>query len=212
MAVNYIELTVENRTDFGKGASRRARRDGYIPAVLYGHGEEPRHLLMPRHEGFLALRNANQLLRLVEGDTAEMALPKDIQRNPLKDEVNHVDLILVRRGERVTVDVWIEVIGEVAPEHTYVLDANSIPVEADALDLPDTVQIDVSDRTAGEHVYGSDIILPEGVTLDVEDPEEYLIATVDEVVEQDLGEDTDEEASGEVPTVAEEAAAKAEDE
>lgn len=212
MAVDYIELAVENRTDFGKGASRRARRDGYIPAVLYGHGEEPRHLLIPRHEGFLALRNANQLLRLVEGDTAEMALPKDIQRNPLKDEVNHVDLILVRRGERVTVDVWIEVIGEVAPEHTYVLDANSIPVEADALDLPDTVQIDVSDRTAGEHVYGSDIILPEGVTLDVEDPEEYLIATVDEVVEQDLGEDTDEEASGEVPTVAEEAAAKAEDE
>lgn len=212
MAVDYIELTVENRTDFGKGASRRARRDGYIPAVLYGHGEEPRHLLIPRHEGFLALRNANQLLRLVEGDTAEMALPKDIQRNPLKDEVNHVDLILVRRGERVTVDVWIEVIGEVAPEHTYVLDANSIPVEADALDLPDTVQIDVSDRTAGEHVYGSDIILPEGVTLDVEDPEEYLIATVDEVVEQDLGEDTDEEASGEVPTVAEEAAAKADNE
>lgn len=212
MAVDYIELAVENRTDFGKGASRRARRDGYIPAVLYGHGEEPRHLLIPRHEGFLALRNANQLLRLVEGDTAEMALPKDIQRNPLKDEVNHVDLILVRRGERVTVDVWIEVIGEVAPEHTYVLDANSIPVEADALDLPDTVQIDVSDRTAGEHVYGSDIILPEGVTLDVEDPEEYLIATVDEVVEQDLGEDTDEEASGEVPTVAEEAAAKADNE
>lgn len=212
MAVDYIELAVENRTDFGKGASRRARRDGYIPAVLYGHGEEPRHLLIPRHEGFLALRNANQLLRLVEGDTAEMALPKDIQRNPLKDEVNHVDLILVRRGERVTVDVWIEVIGEVAPEHTYVLDANSIPVEADALDLPDTVQIDVSDRTAGEHVYASDIILPEGVTLDVEDPEEYLIATVDEVVEQDLGEDTDEEASGEVPTVAEEAAAKADNE
>lgn len=212
MAVDYIELAVENRTDFGKGASRRARREGYIPAVLYGHGEEPRHLLIPRHEGFLAMRNANQLLRLVEGDTTEMALPKDIQRNPLKDEINHVDLILVRRGERVTVDVWVEVIGEVAPEHTYVLDMNSIPVEADALDLPESVQIDVTGRTAGEHVYGTDVILPEGTTLDVEDPEEYLIATVDEVAEQDLGEDTDEDASGEVPTVAEQAAAAAEQE
>ena len=212
MAVDYIELAVENRTDFGKGASRRARRDGYIPAVLYGHGEEPRHLLLPRHEGFLALRNANQLLRLVEGDSAEMALPKDIQRNPLKDEVDHVDLILVRRGERVTVDVWVEVLGEPAPEHTYVLEANSIPVEADALDLPEAVEIDLTGRTAGEHVYGSDVILPEGVTLDVEDPEEYLIATVDEVAEQDLGEDTDAEASGEVPTVAEQAAAEADNE
>lgn len=212
MAVSYIDLTVQNRTDFGKGASRRARRDGYIPAVLYGHGEEPRHMLLPRHEAFLAMRNQNQLLRLVEGDSTEMALPKDIQRNPLKDEIDHVDLILVRRGERVTVDVWVEVIGEVAPEHTYVLDMNSIPVEADALDLPESVQIDVSGRTAGEHVYGTDVILPEGTTLDVEDPEDYLIATVDEVVEQDLGEDTDGEASGEVPTVAEEAAAAAEKE
>lgn len=212
MAVSYIDLTVQNRIDFGKGASRRARRDGYIPAVLYGHGEEPRHMLLPRHEAFLAMRNQNQLLRLVEGDSTEMALPKDIQRNPLKDEIDHVDLILVRRGERVTVDVWVEVIGEVAPEHTYVLDMNSIPVEADALDLPESVQIDVSGRTAGEHVYGTDVILPEGTTLDVEDPEDYLIATVDEVVEQDLGEDTDGEASGEVPTVAEEAAAAAEKE
>lgn len=212
MAVDYIELTVENRTDFGKGAARRARRDGYIPAVLYGHGEEPRHLLLPRHEGFLALRNANQLLRLVEGDNAEMALPKDIQRNPLKDEVDHVDLILVRRGERVTVDVWVEVTGEPAPDHTYVLEANSIPIEADALDLPESVEIDLTGRSAGEHVYGTDVILPEGVNLDVEDPEEYLIATVDEVVEQDLGEDTDEDASGEVPTVAEQTAAEADDE
>lgn len=210
MAADYIDLPVESRNEFGKGAARRARRDGYIPAVLYGHGEEPRHLLLPRHAGFLALRNQNQLLRLVEGDDTEMALPRDIQRNLLKDEIDHVDLLLVRRGERVTVDVWVEVIGEVAPEHSYVLDVNSIPVEADVLDLPEYVQIDVTDRTAGEHVYGTDVILPEGAVLDVEDPEEYLIATVDEVVEQDLGEDTDEEGTDEVPTVAEEEAAEAE--
>lgn len=205
MAVDYIELAVETRTDFGKGASRRARRDGYIPAVIYGHGEEPRHLLLPRHEGFLALRNPNQLLQLVEGDKKEMALAKDIQRNPLKEEVDHVDLIIVRRGERVTVDVWVEVIGEPAPDHAYVLDVTSIPVEADALDLPEHVQIDVTGRKAGEHLYAPDVILPEGVTIDL--GEDYLIATVDEIVEQDLGEDA-EAADGEVPTVAEEAAAK----
>lgn len=202
MALDILDLVVESRTDFGKGAARRARREGYIPAVLYGHGEEPRHLLLPRHEGFLALRNSNQLLRLVEGDSKEMALPKDIQRNPLKDEIKHVDLIIVRRGERVTVDVPVEVTGEVAPEHTYVMDVNSVPVEADALDLPDHVTIDLTDRKAGEHVYAPDVILPEGVTLDLD--EEFLVATVDLVIEQDLGEDTDEEASGEVPTVAEE--------
>ena len=206
MALDILDLPVETRTDFGKGAARRARREGYIPAVVYGHGEEPRHLLLPRHEGFLALRNSNQLLRLVEGDSKEMALPKDIQRNPLKDEIKHVDLIIVRRGERVTVDVPLEVIGEVAPEHTYVLDVNSVPVEADALDLPDHVTIDLTDRKAGEHVYAPDVILPAGVKIDLD--EEYLVATVDLVIEQDLGEDTDEEASGEVPTVAEENAEK----
>jgi len=210
MAADFVELQVEERTDFGKGASRRARREGYIPAVLYGHGEKPRHLLLPRHDGFLALRNPNQLLRLTAAGETEMALPKDIQRNPLKDEIDHVDLLLVRRGERVTVDVWVEVIGEVAPDHTYVLDVNSIPVEADVLDLPEAVQIDLTDRTAGEHVYGTDVILPEGVTLAVEDPEEYLIATVDEVVEQDLGEEPEEDADAEVPTVAEEEAEAAE--
>src|SRR5690625_90861 len=206
MALDILDLPVETRTDFGKGAARRARREGYIPAVVYGHGEEPRHLLLPRHEGFLALRNSNQLLRLVEGDSKEMALPKDIQRDPLKDEIKHVDLIIVRRGERVTVDVPLEVIGEVAPEHTYVLDVNSVPVEADALDLPDHVTIDLTDRKAGEHVYAPDVILPAGVQIDLD--EEYLVATVDLVIEQDLGEDTDEEASGEVPTVAEENAEK----
>ncbi|HIY84910.1 MAG TPA: 50S ribosomal protein L25/general stress protein Ctc [Candidatus Yaniella excrementavium] len=206
MALDILDLQVETRTDFGKGAARRARREGYIPAVVYGHGEAPRHLLLPRHEGFLALRNSNQLLRLVEGDYKEMALPKDIQRNPLKDEIKHVDLIIVRRGERVTVDVPVEVTGEVAPEHTYVLDVNSVPVEADALDLPDHVTIDLTDRKAGEHVYAPDVLLPEGVNLDLD--EDFLVATVDLVVEQDLGEDTDEDASGEVPTVAEENAEK----
>lgn len=201
MAVEYIDLSVETRTEFGKGASRRARSAGYIPAVLYGHGEEPRHVLLPRHEGFLALRNANQLIRLIEGDRKELVLPKDIQRNPLKDEIKHVDLVHVRRGERVTVDVYIEVTGEVAPEHTYVMDVTTVAVEADALDLPDNVTIDMTDREAGDHVYAPDVILPEGVTM-AED-EDYLIATVDLVTDQDLGEETDEDASGEVPTVAE---------
>src|SRR5699024_12234639 len=132
----------------------------------------------------------------------EMALPKDIQRNILREGINHVDLLIVRRGERVTVEVPVEVIGEVAPEHTYVLDVITVPVEADALDLPDSVTIDLTDRKAGEHVYAPDVVLPEGVNIELD--EEYLIATVDLVVEQDLGEETDEEADEEVPTVDEE--------
>src|SRR5699024_10375853 len=174
-------------------------REGYIPAVLYGHGEKPRHLLLPGHEGFLALRNPNQLLRLVEGDSTEMALPKDIQRNILREGINHVDLLIVRRGERVTVEVPVEVIGDVAPEQTYVLDVITVPVEADALDLADSVTIDLTDRKAGEHVYAPDVVLPEGVNIELD--EEYLIATVDLVVEQYLGEETDEEANEEVPSV-----------
>src|SRR5699024_7970476 len=195
-------LPVETRTDFGKGASRRARREGYIPAVLYGHGDKPRHLLLPGHEGFLALGNGNQLLRLVEGVSTEMALPKDIQRNILREGINHVDLLIVRRGERVTVEVPVAVIGEVAPDHTYELGVITVPVDAAALDLPDSVTIDLTDRKAGEHVYAPDVVLPEGVNIELD--EEYLIATVDLVVEQDLGEETDEEADEEVPTVDEE--------
>ena len=203
MAADYIELAVETRTEFGKGASRRARRAGQIPAVVYGQGEEEvRHLLLPAHAGFLALRNPNQLLQLVEGDDKEMALAKDIQRNPLKDEIDHVDLIIVRRGERVTVEVSVEVIGQVAPEHDYVMDVVTVPVKADVLDLPESVQIDVTGRTAGQHVYAPDLILPEGVTSVLD--EEYLIATVVEVADQDLG--GDDAAAGEVPTVAETAA------
>src|SRR5690625_4990151 len=140
MAADFVELQVEERTDFGKGASRRARREGTIPAVLYGHGEKPRHLLLPRHDGFLALRNPNQLLRLTVAGETEMALPKDIQRNPLKDEIDHVDLILVRRGERVTVDLLVEFIGEVAPVHTCVLDVISFASVTDVLVLSDADQ------------------------------------------------------------------------
>src|SRR5699024_1416541 len=124
---------------------------------------------------------------------------KDIQRNILREGINHVDLLIVRRGERVTVEVPVEVIGEVAPEHTYVLDVITVPVEADALDLPESVTIHLTDRQTGEHAYSTDCVLPEGVNSELD--EEYLIATVDSVVEQDLREGTDEEGDEEVPTV-----------
>src|SRR5690625_7850794 len=121
-----------------------------------------------------------------------MALPKDIQRNILREAIVHVVLLIVRRGERVTVEVLLEVIGEVAPEHTYVLDVITVPVEADALDLPDSVTIDLTDRKAGEHFYAPDVVLPEVANIELD--EEYLIATVDLVVLQVLVEETDEEA------------------
>src|SRR5699024_11911919 len=110
------------------------------------------------HEGFLALRNPNQLLRLVEGDSTEMALPKDIQRNILREGINHVDLLIVRRGERVTVEVTVEVIGEVAHEHTYVLDVITVQVEEEALDLPDSVTIVLTYRKADVLVNDSYVV------------------------------------------------------
>lgn len=187
MAIDLINLKVEPRTNFGKGASRQARRNAQIPAVIYGHGTEPRHVLLPEHDAFLALRNPNQLVNIIEGDVEEMALPKDIQRNVLKEKIDHVDFVIVRRGEKVVVDVWVEVEGEAAPETAFNLALTSVPVEADALDLPESVTINIDGREVGDHVLAKDVILPEGTTIQLEDDE--VVATIDEIVEQDLGED-----------------------
>jgi len=183
------KIKVTRRTDFGKGAARQARRAGLIPAVVYGHGQEPVHLLLPAQETTLAVRNPNALLTVVnEAGEEHMVLPKDIQRHALKDTVEHLDLIEVRRGEKVVVDVTVHVEGEVAKGNEYVLDHVTVPVEAEATHLPESVTISVEGREAGEHVYATDVQVPAGTTLQLED--EIVIATVSEVVEQDLGDES----------------------
>ena len=186
---DQLKIKVTRRTDFGKGAARQARRAGLIPAVVYGHGQDPVHLLLPAQETTLAVRNPNALLTVVnEAGEEHMVLPKDIQRHAIKDTVDHMDLIEVRRGEKVVVDVTVHVEGEVAQGNEFVLDHATVPVEAEATHLPESVTISLEGRAAGEHVYATDVQVPAGATLQLED--EIVIATVSEVVEQDLGDES----------------------
>ncbi|MDO5633348.1 MAG: 50S ribosomal protein L25/general stress protein Ctc [Micrococcus sp.] len=201
-----IKLKAVARTEFGKGASRQARRAGQIPAVIYGHGSDPVHVLLRGQETTLAVRNPNALLVIVsESGDETMVLPKDIQRHAIKLSVEHLDLIEVRRGEKVVVEVPVHVEGEVAPGVEYVLDYAMVPLEAEATHLPESVTISVEGREAGDHVYATDVTVPSGTELQLED--EIVIATVNEVIEQDLGdESTQEEQAAEEGDAAAEAA------
>jgi large subunit ribosomal protein L25 len=143
--VPEVKIAAETRSEFGKGAARRNRREGRVPAVLYGHGTATRHLTLPGHDIMLALKTPNVLIRL-EGleNGSEIALPKAVQRDPVKGFIEHVDLLLVRRGEKVTVDVPVRVTGEIAPGDG-LLDQQlvQIPVEAEATNIPQAIEIDV---------------------------------------------------------------------
>ncbi|HEY4614734.1 MAG TPA: 50S ribosomal protein L25/general stress protein Ctc [Citricoccus sp.] len=194
-----MKIQVTLREDFGKGAARQARRAGQIPAVVYGHGGDPVHILMPAQETTLAVRNPNALLTLVRDGQEHLVLPKDIQRNALKQTVDHLDLLVVRRGEKVVVDVPVHVEGEAAPSTVFNLEEATVPVLAEATHLPEHVTIDIEGREAGDHVYGRDVQVPAGTTLELD--EDYVIATISEPVVQDLGEpeEGEESASGEAP-------------
>jgi large subunit ribosomal protein L25 len=183
---DMIKIQVTLRDDFGKGAARQARRAGKIPAVVYGHGTDPVHILLPAQETTLAVRNPNALLTLVHDGEEHLVLPKDIQRNFLKQTVDHLDLLVVRKGEKVVVDVPVHVEGETAPNTVFNLEEATVSVLAEATHLPDNVTIDIEGRTAGQHVYGRDIQLPAGTTLELD--EDYVIATISEPTVQDLGE------------------------
>lgn len=189
-----IRISAETRTEFGKGSSRRARRVNLIPGVIYGHGDDPRHVLLPGHETSLAVRNPNALITLdIEGDT-QMVVPKDIQRDPLKPFIVHMDLLAVRKGEKIVVDVPVEVIGEPAVGFEHMLDQPTVPVEADALNLPEHVDIDITDLE--ENALPEALILPEGAELALSDMESPIVS-VYEPQEQDVEEDTEAEEAEE---------------
>jgi len=164
--VPEVRIDAEQRTEFGKGPARQIRRAGRVPAVLYGHHLEPRHLTLPGHDVLLALRTANVLIRL-EGlpGGAQLALPKAVQRDPIKGYVEHVDLLVVRRGEKVTVDIPVTIVGEVAPDGLLDQQLVQISVEAEATNIPRGVEVDVEGMVIGASVHGSDLKLPAGVTL-----------------------------------------------
>jgi large subunit ribosomal protein L25 len=163
--VPEVKLTAELRTEFGKGAARRIRRAHKVPAVLYGHGTDPIHISLPGHETLLALRTANALLSIVVNGETQLALPKQVQRDPLKHTIEHVDLVLVRRGEKVTVDVPVVIEGEAGPEVLVVVDHNTVPIEAEATHLPEQIVVSVADREPGTQILAGDLELPAGASL-----------------------------------------------
>jgi len=168
-------LQAETRTKFGKGAARQVRRDHKIPAVLYGHGEAPRHVALPGHQTMLALKQANALLALeLEGGEQVLAIARDVQVEPVRREIEHLDLVLVRRGEQVEVSVPVQVVGEAAPDSVVTVESNTLAVTAEATSLPEAIIVDVTGVRAGTLILASMLTLPEGTAL-AGDPDATIV-------------------------------------
>lgn len=173
--MSEVKLAASVRSEFGKGAARAIRRDGQVPAVVYGHGSEPAHVTLPAHDLALALRTPNVLLSLdVDGKT-ELAIPKAVQRDAIKGFLIHVDLLLVRRGEKVTVEVVVETEGDLAPGSFLVENVlNTLSVETEATHIPTSVTVSIEGLEAGNAILAKDVELPSGTTL-VTDPDAVVI-------------------------------------
>ncbi|MER5198732.1 50S ribosomal protein L25/general stress protein Ctc [Streptomyces sp. NPDC002755] len=161
-----VKLAAETRTEFGKGAARRIRRDSKVPAVVYGHGADPVHITLPGHELQLALRTPNVLLSLEIDGKTQLAIPKAVQRDAIKGFLDHVDLLLVKRGEKVNVEVYVHTEGELAPG-AYLLEhvLSTLNVEAEATHIPESVTVSIAGLEAGAAILAKDIPLPKGTTL-----------------------------------------------
>jgi large subunit ribosomal protein L25 len=176
--VSEVRIAAEPRTEFGKGPARRTRRAGRVPAVLYGHGTDPRHITLPGHELMLALKSANVLLRVEGLDGGdELALPKDVQRDPLKGFLEHVDLLVVKRGEKVTVEVPVLVTGEIGPDGILDQQLVQVSLEAEATHIPQEVEVDVEGMAIGDARYAKDLKLPPGATLEA-DPDTLVLHVI----------------------------------
>ncbi|MET8902421.1 MULTISPECIES: 50S ribosomal protein L25/general stress protein Ctc [unclassified Streptomyces] len=198
--MSEVKISAGTRTEFGKGAARRIRRDDKVPGVLYGHGSDPLHLTLPGHELLMALRTPNVLIALdIDGKTNELAIPKSVQRDPIKGFLEHVDLLLVKRGEKVEVTVPVQAEGELAPGNfllEYVLDA--LPVEAEATHIPEQVTVSVEGLEAGASIHAKDVKLPSGVTLAVDEDAvvlQVLAAQAEEPAAEGEGETEGDEAA-----------------
>ena len=171
------KLDVAVRTEFGKGAARRIRANDQIPAVLYGHGTEPQHLTLPGHKTMLLVRRSNALIELDIEGKAELALVKDVQRDPVRQIIEHVDLLIVKQGERVEVEVQIIAEGDTYPGTILLQDAQTVLVTAEATHIPDHIVHSVEGLEEGATVHATDLVLPEGTKL-VDDESEIVIFTV----------------------------------
>jgi large subunit ribosomal protein L25 len=176
--VPEVRIAAQPRTEFGKGPARRERQAGRVPAVVYGHGTDTRHITLPGHDVMMALKTANVLIRLdgLPGGN-QLVLPKAVQRDPIKGFVEHVDFIMVRRGEKVTVEVPVEVTGEVFSGGLLDQQLVQVAVEAEATNIPGAIEVDVQDMEVGTAVHAGDLKLPAGSTLAVE-PETLVLHVI----------------------------------
>ena len=169
-----ISIKGARRTEFGKGASRRSRRDGFIPAVIYGHGEKPQHVALPSRELGIALKTSNVLIDVVLDDHTELTLPKSVSRDPLTGLLEHIDLVIVRRGERVVVSVPVHTEGKYDQDGILEHTNNSIEVETDVTNIPAFLMLSMEGMMAGESKSAADVVLPEGVKL-ISDPKMTVV-------------------------------------
>jgi large subunit ribosomal protein L25 len=186
-----VKIQAEPRTEFGKGAARRIRRADKVPAVLYGHGSDPVHITVPGHDLMLALKTANALLSIELNGDSQLALPKQVQRDPIKGFIEHADLLIVRRGEKVTVEVQVAIVGEAAPDTFVTVDHQTVPIEAEATAIPQSIEVNVDGLEVGTQIHAGDLELPAGASLAI-DPEALIVnisaATTAEELEADLAE------------------------
>jgi large subunit ribosomal protein L25 len=196
--VAEVRIVAEPRTQFGKGPARRVRMAHKVPAVLYGHGETPRHFSLPGHELMMALRHdANALLTLETAEGDQLALAKVVVRDPLKGNLEHVDLVAVRKGEKVTVEVAIHLTGAAGPDTLVDQQTMTLTIEADATALPDHVEVSIAGLAPGQKVTAKDVTLPSGTTL---------AQDADHVIVQGLGVQTEEQLEAELDAAAAELA------
>jgi large subunit ribosomal protein L25 len=185
------KISAERRDNFGKGAARKLRAAGRIPAVIYGHGTDPVHISLPGHQTALIIRKANAVLDLDVAGTSQLALVKDVQKDPVRQIIEHVDLLLVRSGETVQVEVPVHVEGESAPGTIATLDAQTLLLDVEATHIPERVVVNIEDATDGTHITAADIALPEGAKL-ASDPELLIVgislAAAEEAAEAEAAE------------------------
>ncbi|AQU68318.1 50S ribosomal protein L25/general stress protein Ctc [Streptomyces niveus] len=193
-----VKISAEVRSEFGKGAARRTRRENKVPAVIYGHGADPVHISLPGHDLMMALKTANALLSLDIEGRKELVIPKAVQRDALKGFIKHVDLLAVKRGEKVTVEVAVHTEGELAPG-PFLLEnvLSTLTVEAEATHIPESVTVSVEGLEAGASILAKDVPLPEGTTL-VTDEDAVVIQILAAQAEEPAAEGAADEAAAEV--------------
>jgi large subunit ribosomal protein L25 len=189
--MSETRLQAESRTEFGKGAARRIRREHKVPAVLYGHGTDPVHVTLPGHDTMMALKHggANALLSIDLDGKTQLALPKQVQRHAVRGVLEHVDLLIVTKGEKVTVDVPVHVVGDAASETVVTLENATVSLEAEATHLPEFVEVSVEGVEAGTQILAKDLELSEGSALHGDD--ELLIVNVTAAVELETETESD---------------------